>query len=157
MHHCHFRRASILKTLVSKLRTPKSKAYRQLAADLAGYSLVPYGWVLYARPWSEGQLTEFNGQDKWQCGQLEAICAKLRSGDRREEAETDLRCQARTVLRGRSNEAILTTVRPPEKILSSPAFCRFYYLFNCRFWLPLLVAVLQGQIPAWYAVAIKTN
>ncbi len=146
-----------MKTLNSKLQTPKSKAYRQLAADLAGYTLEPYRWVLYAGPWSEEQLTEFNGQDKWQCEQLEAICAKLRIGDGREKAETGLRCPPRTVLRWQSNEAILTTVPPPERILSFPAFCRFYYLFNCRFWLPLLVAVLQGQIPAWYAVAIKTN
>ena len=72
-----------MKTLNSKLQTPKSKAYRQLAADLAGYTLEPYRWVLYAGPWSEEQLTEFNGQDKWQCEQLEAICAKLRIGDGR--------------------------------------------------------------------------
>jgi len=71
---------SILKTRDPKLQTRNSKAHRQLAADLAGYAFDPYGWVLYAFPWGEGELAGFAGPDRWQCEQLEAIGAKLRGG-----------------------------------------------------------------------------
>ncbi|MGO9020479.1 MAG: hypothetical protein ACLQVJ_19240 [Syntrophobacteraceae bacterium] len=80
-----------MKTLDSKLQTPNSKDHRQLAPDLAGYSLDPYGWVLYSFPLGEWELAGFNGPDTRQCEQLEAIGAKLRSGERREEVETEHR------------------------------------------------------------------
>ncbi len=68
-----------MRTLDSKQRTRGSKTHGQLAADLAGYALDPYGWVLYAFPWGEGELAGFEGPDTWQREQLEAIGAKLRS------------------------------------------------------------------------------
>ncbi len=70
-----------MKTRDSKLQTQNSKARGDFAADLAGYAFDPYGWVLYAFPWGEGELAGFDGPDTWQREQLEAIGAKLRGAD----------------------------------------------------------------------------
>lgn len=53
--------------------------HKKLAADLAGYALDPYGWVLFAFVWGKGELEGFDGPDQWQREQLEEIGAKLRA------------------------------------------------------------------------------
>ena len=53
--------------------------HKKLAADLAGYALDPYGWVLFAFVWGKGELEGFDGPDEWQREQLEEIGAKLRA------------------------------------------------------------------------------
>jgi len=72
-----------LKTRDTKPQTQNSKVHGQLAADLAGYVFDPYGWVLHAFPWGEGELAGFDGPDTWQREQLEGIGAKLRGGPNR--------------------------------------------------------------------------
>lgn len=113
-----------MKTQDSKLQTRRSKAHRNLAADLAEYDFDPYGWVLYAFPWGEGELAGVGGPVTWQREQLEAIGAKLRGGP----------------AASRSAE-IMVAVPPPRRFLP------FLLPLILPFLLPLLVAILQGQIP----------
>ncbi len=49
-----------------------------MAADLGGYALDPWGWVLYAFPWGEGELAGHSGPDAWQKEILIGIGQKLR-------------------------------------------------------------------------------
>jgi hypothetical protein len=52
----------------------------KLAQRLIKYRHDPYRWVIYAFPWGQGELAEFDGPDVWQREQLENIGAQLRSG-----------------------------------------------------------------------------
>lgn len=55
-------------------------ARQQLINDIAGYELDPYGYVLYAYPWGEGELSDYGGPDDWQAEVLQDIGDKLMAG-----------------------------------------------------------------------------
>ena len=49
-----------------------SKNYEtELANDIGSFVHDPLGFVLYAFPWGEGELSEFSGPDDWQIDILE--------------------------------------------------------------------------------------
>ena len=54
--------------------TPEELA---LIEDIASFTHDPYGFVMYAFPWGEGELEKFSGPDDWQRDILEAIGAGL--------------------------------------------------------------------------------
>tara|TARA_A100000171_G_scaffold49406_1_gene58412 strand:+ start:1980 stop:3452 length:1473 start_codon:yes stop_codon:yes gene_type:complete len=43
-----------------------AEAERMLAEDMGRFFYDPYGWVMYAFPWGEGELEGFDGPDEWQ-------------------------------------------------------------------------------------------
>ena len=58
-----------------------SKNYEtELANDIGSFVHDPLGFVLYAFPWGEGELSEFSGPDDWQIDILETIGRKLKDG-----------------------------------------------------------------------------
>lgn len=59
----------------------QSDLENQLIEDIAGFTHDPLGFALYAFPWGEGELAEFDGPDDWQRQTLETIGEKLRAGD----------------------------------------------------------------------------
>lgn len=56
------------------------QAEKTLANDVGGFTHDPYGFVLYAFPWGEGELSSFSGPDKWQIEVLNEIGNKLKNG-----------------------------------------------------------------------------
>ena len=53
----------------------------QLIQDIASFQKDPLGFVLYAFPWGEGQLSRWEGPKKWQRDFLELLGEKLRESD----------------------------------------------------------------------------
>jgi hypothetical protein len=53
----------------------------ELLNDIASFSNDPYGFVLYAYPWGEGELKDFDGPDEWQAEQLKYIGDQLKAGE----------------------------------------------------------------------------
>lgn len=58
---------------------------RQLAKDIGSFTHDPYGFVLYAFPWGEGDLKDRQPED-WQKAELISIGQALQAGDERKEA-----------------------------------------------------------------------
>ena len=52
-----------------------------LIAEVSAYSKDPLGFVLYAFPWGEGALADFDGPDAWQRDTLDAIARGLLTPD----------------------------------------------------------------------------
>lgn len=59
---------------------PATAFDEQLAEDIGGFTFDPLGFVLYAFPWGEGELSELDGPQPWQCDELNGIGDALRSG-----------------------------------------------------------------------------
>lgn len=52
----------------------------ELVNDIGSFTHDPLGFVLYAFPWGEGELSEFDGPDDWQIDILETIGKKIKDG-----------------------------------------------------------------------------
>ena len=52
----------------------------ELAIDLAKYQDDPYGFVMWAFPWGEGELAGHTGPDEWQAELLNGVGEAIRSG-----------------------------------------------------------------------------
>ena len=57
-----------------------------LAADIGGFTRDPLRFVLYAFPWGQGELADFDGPDNWQRDILGLIGEKLKSGASTDDA-----------------------------------------------------------------------
>ena len=57
-----------------------------LASDIGSFTRDPLRFVLYAFPWGQGELTDFDGPDEWQRGILGIIGEKLKSGASTDDA-----------------------------------------------------------------------
>ena len=62
------------------------QAEKTLANDIGGFTHDPYGFALYAFPWGEGELSKFDGPDKWQAEVLMEIGNQLQAGVSLEKA-----------------------------------------------------------------------
>jgi len=51
---------------------------QQLLEDISGFYDDPLGFVLYAFPWGEGSLSDFEGPDQWQYERLKRLGEKIR-------------------------------------------------------------------------------
>ena len=51
-----------------------------LASDIGSFTRDPLRFVLYAFPWGQGELADFDGPDDWQRHILGIIGEKLKSG-----------------------------------------------------------------------------
>jgi hypothetical protein len=58
----------------------KTKAGPQTAESSGGFAADPYGWVIDAFAWGEGELSGCSGPDDWQAEQLREIGKKIREG-----------------------------------------------------------------------------
>ena len=67
-------------TLFAQLCNSIEEKYGHEAGELAQYSLDPYGWVMHAFAWGQGELAGSVGPDTWQRETLESIGAKLQAG-----------------------------------------------------------------------------
>lgn len=56
-------------------------AEQDLLDDIAGYHHDPLGFVRYAFPWGESELTSDSGPDEWQTDILSTLGERLRAGD----------------------------------------------------------------------------
>jgi hypothetical protein len=65
---------------------PISKTELELVNDITSLELDPYGFVIYAFPWKEGELKDFDGPDKWQTDILIELGELLRKGVKFNEA-----------------------------------------------------------------------
>lgn len=80
--------------VLQKIETLKRNAValnidEELATDAASFYLDPYGFVLWAFDWGEGDLTGFAGPDKWQTEALISIRDKLKELRSDEETQND--------------------------------------------------------------------
>lgn len=63
-----------------KRQAPISNQEADLINDIAGYELDPFGYVMYAYPWGDGELADYDGPDVWQAKVLVDIGDKLQKG-----------------------------------------------------------------------------
>lgn len=66
----------------------------ELAEDMAGFYLDPYGFVLYAFNWGVGDLAGFEGPDEWQTEFLKSIRDRLQELRSNDETANDALFQA---------------------------------------------------------------
>lgn len=59
--------------------SPEKIAEDDLTEDMDKFEQDPYGWVLYAFEWGEGELEGFNGPDEWQTETLKYIGQRLQA------------------------------------------------------------------------------
>ena len=57
-----------------------------LASDIGSFTRDPLRFVLYAFPWGQGELADFDGPDDWQRDILGIIGEKLKSGASTDDA-----------------------------------------------------------------------
>ena len=75
--------------LFQKCSAPKLEGCKARSSDLSGVVIAhnredaqkffhdPFGYVLYAFQWGEGDLAEFDGPNEWQRDQLEDLAAEF--------------------------------------------------------------------------------
>ncbi|CQR71371.1 hypothetical protein SOV_17300 [Sporomusa ovata DSM 2662] len=66
--------------MLNRQEAPISNEENELLEDIAGFELDPYGYVLYAYPWGEDDLADYDGPDVWQTSVLLDIGEKLQKG-----------------------------------------------------------------------------